>query len=141
MATFDASPTTCFSYPSVIRVYHEYKAIWCSVISEVLVCKREVGNYHDPYAVAVVKAGRVIVGHVPKKIFSICSLFLRKGDGIYCTVIGSRQFSSDLLQGGLVEVSCFLLFNGNFQIIDKAKSLLHLSANIKESVKDISYYH
>ena len=27
MAMFDASPTTCFSYPSVIRGYHKYKAI------------------------------------------------------------------------------------------------------------------
>ena len=97
MATFDASPTACFSYPSVICGYHEYKAIWCSIIGEVLVCTREVGNHHDPYAVAVEKAGGVIIGHVPKKIFSICNLFLRKGGSIHCTVTGSRQCSSDLL--------------------------------------------
>ena len=48
------------------------------------------------------------VGHVPKKILTICSLFLRSGT-IRCKVSGSRQYSGDLDQGGL-EVPCKLTF-------------------------------
>ena len=113
-----------FEYPSVIC---EYKTIWTSRIGEELICMRKVENYHDPYAVAVEKAG-VIVGHLPRKISSICNLFLRKGGSIHCTVTGSRQYSSDLPQGGL-EVPCLLSFNGNCQIISKAKNLLQLSSS------------
>ena len=38
----------------------------------------------DPYAVAVTKSeSSTIVGHVPRKISAICSLFLRKGGSIF----------------------------------------------------------
>ena len=33
---------------------------------------REVENYREPFTVAVVRSG-VIVGHVPRKISSVCS--------------------------------------------------------------------
>ena len=34
-------------------------------------------NAHDPFAVAVVRAG-VIVGHIPRRISAICTVFLRR---------------------------------------------------------------
>ena len=40
------------------------------------------GNRADPFAVALVR-GEAIVGHVPKKISSVCSLYLRRGLGVW----------------------------------------------------------
>ena len=60
------------------------------------------GNYYnlaDRFAVAVMKGGTV-VGHIPRKISNVCSIFIRKGGSIFCLTTGSR-FSSDLPQGGL----------------------------------------
>ena len=45
---------------------------------EKLYCKREPGNCPDPFAVAVMWLA-VSVSHVPKKISSLCSKFLRRG--------------------------------------------------------------
>ena len=76
-------------------------------LSGELPCQREPGNSHDPFSVAIVRAG-VIVGHVPRKILS---LFLRRGGLIHCRVTGSRHYSEDLPQGGL-EIPCLSLFEG-----------------------------
>ena len=48
--------------------------IWATVVGE-LPCQREDGNRADSFAVAVVR-GEAIVGHVPKKISSVCSLYI-----------------------------------------------------------------
>ena len=50
-----------------------YQNDWIPALGEVLQCSRKVGNAHDPYAVKVMKAG-TMVGHLPKKISSTCSL-------------------------------------------------------------------
>ena len=65
-------------YFSKIRGYHVYKEIWTAAIGELLLCKREVRNISDLYAVAVVN-GEVIFGHVPCSISTLCSLFLDRG--------------------------------------------------------------
>ena len=55
-----------FSIETVVRGYHVYKEIWEAAIDGVeLPCKREIGNAHDPFAVAIKKitpTGSVIVG-------------------------------------------------------------------------------
>ena len=66
---------------AMVRGYHVYKEIWCAAVGEELSCMREVENYRDPFAVAVVRSG-VIVGHVPRRISSVCSMFLRRGGTI-----------------------------------------------------------
>ena len=64
---------------AMIRGYHEYQSIWEAEVGENLTCIREPGNIRDPYAVAVTKPeSSTIVGHVPRKMSAICSLFLRK---------------------------------------------------------------
>ena len=81
----------------------------------VLQCSREVGNAHDPYAVKVMKAGtraETMVGHLPKKTSSTCSLFIRTGGTIDCEVTDpNRKYSRDLPQGGL-EIPCVLTLQG-----------------------------
>ena len=55
-------------------MYHD---ILDALIGEALSCQRKADNYEDPFAVAVIKSGN-IVGHVPRKNSTLCSLFLRQ---------------------------------------------------------------
>ena len=89
MAT-DAS----FSVESIVRGYHVYKDIWAASVGEYLPCRRETTNLADRFAVAVMK-GRTVVGHIPRKISNVCSVFIRKGGSILCFTTGSRRFSSE----------------------------------------------
>ena len=63
----------CFTVAAVIIGYHAYKEIWNVELDEELLCEREVGNWHDTFAVAMCK-GSVTVGHVPRVISPICSI-------------------------------------------------------------------
>ena len=96
----DSVETTC-----CVRGYHVYYCIWEAAVGDQLNCERELDNVKDRYAVAVKKDGAVI-GHLPRKISKICSLFLRRGGIIQCSVTGNRRYSTDLPQGGL-EISAF----------------------------------
>ena len=78
-----------------VRGYHVYKDIWATAIGEELGCGREPTNMADRYAVAVLKQ-ETVIGYLPKKISKVCSLFLRRGGSIRCTVTGSRRHPSDL---------------------------------------------
>ena len=105
-----------------MRGYHAYKDIWTAVVGEELPCQREVGNRVDVFAVAVMR-GETVVGHVPKKISSVCSLYLRRDGSIVCRVTGSRRYSEDLAQGGL-EIPCVLIFEGDAKLTAKAQELV-----------------
>ena len=91
-------------------ITNKYKGIWENLYADDdLLCEREVGNAHNTYIVAVRKniAGETTtVGHIPRKISSIRSIFIRRGGEIQCIVNGYHCYSSDLLQGGL----CVLKF-------------------------------
>jgi len=106
----------------VVRGYHVYKDIWEATRGEVLTCARETGNVFDPFAVSVLK-GYTVAGHVPRKISAICSLFIQRGGMIRCKVTGSRQYSSDISQGGL-EIPCLLIFMGDSKYIEKVKKAM-----------------
>ena len=60
---------TVFCFDSKVRGYHEYQGIWLNpYIGEKLIGEREVGNSHDPQAVAIKKeidSEFQVVGHVP----------------------------------------------------------------------------
>ena len=104
-----------------IRGYHVFQEIWTATVGEILACEREPTNEKDRYAVAVLRSGTK-VGHLPKKISRVCSLFLLRGGSITCTVVGGRRYSSDLVQGGL-EIPCTLHFSGKPKEINKLKIL------------------
>ena len=59
--------------------------------------------------VAVNQESSTTVGHLPKKISKVCSLFLRRGGSIEVVVSGRRRYSSDLQ----LEVPCKLLFRAS----------------------------
>ena len=124
-----------FSIESMIRGYHEYKLIWNNpVVGEDLLCEREVGNPHDTHAVAVKKVidgNLTVVGHIPRRISSICSIFMRRGGTINCTVDGSRRYSSDIPQGGL-EIPCVLTFTAQSSVEgNKAEKLIESTLSVK----------
>ncbi len=106
----------------MVRGYHASKDIWTAVVGEELPCQRERANPRDPFAVAVPK-DEAIVGHVPRKISSICSFFIRRHGSISCRVTGSRRYSNDLPQGGL-EVPCLLTFEGSAKEVGRAEKLV-----------------
>ena len=56
--------------------------------------------------------GNDVVGHIPRKISSLCYFFLSKGGRLECKVTGKRQHSIDLPQGGL-EIPCLLTFKSD----------------------------
>jgi len=101
---------------------HVYKDIWLAIDGEILQCRRETGNGHDPFAVAVIKKDD-IVGHLPRKMSMVFSLFLRRHGTIRCRVNGSRIYSSDLPQSGL-EVPCVSTFSGEHLLINKVMNLI-----------------
>ena len=82
-----------FGRDCCIRVYKE---IWLAAIGEKLECDREPQNSCDHYAVAVKNSG-VVICHLPRKLsrvcLRVCSLFLRRGGVISCTVTGGRRYS------------------------------------------------
>ena len=82
-------------------------------------------NAHDNYAVSVMKR-RQIVGHVPTTISRPCSVFIRNGGVIKCTVTGSRRFSADLEQGGM-EIPCTYCLIGNESWLGKLSNLFKRS--------------
>ena len=49
----DSRPGYMFSVADAVQGHHVYKEDWTPVIGEVLSCEREIGNRHDPQAVAV----------------------------------------------------------------------------------------
>ena len=59
------------------------------------------GNPKDRCTVTVCKVGDERVGYLPKNISNMCSIFIQYSEIIYCTVLGGRQYSMDVPQGGM----------------------------------------
>ena len=111
-----------YAVQTVVRGYHVYKEVWSATVGQILPCQQERGNVHDPYSVAIVDENTV-VGHVPRAISAVCSLFLRRNGVITCEVFGGKHYSNDLPKGGL-EIPCKLVFSGKESSIDKVQKLL-----------------
>ena len=76
-----------------------------------------------------------IVGHLPKKISSMCSLFLRHGGVIVCRITDSnKRYSRDLEQGSL-EIPCLLLFQAKQKLLGKVCKLLLFSEKSTSEAK------
>ena len=64
-----------FSLTTAVCGFHVYKNVWEPTIGEVLSCKRDIGNTHNMFAVAIKNSSKV-VGYVPRFLSSICSIFI-----------------------------------------------------------------
>ena len=70
--------TRVFEFSSCVRGHHVYKSIRTPSIGKNLICEAEFGNIEDPYAVKVMINTGITVGHVPRRISTLCHLFLLK---------------------------------------------------------------
>ena len=95
---------------SSVRGYHVYQSMWSAEERENLVCKQEMSNPLDSYAVILVN-GKHIVGHLPRNM-CLCAHFLGRGGSI------------TIWQGGL-EIPCHLTFSGLEELITKVRSLMY----------------
>ena len=120
--------TETFSVEAMVRGYHVYQNIWDADLGEQLSCWREPTNSRDPFAVVVVQS-HVIVGHIPRKISTVCSMFLLQGGTIRCRVTASRRYSGDLPQGGL-EIPCMLIFEGGAKDVAKVSKLVEYALSL-----------
>ena len=75
-----------YSIESVVRGYHIYKEILNAAMDGTeLPCEREIGNAHDPFAIAIKKVKptgnvTVAIGYTPRVISSVCwFLFVEVG--------------------------------------------------------------
>jgi len=118
----------------VVRGYHVYQSIWAAPIDEQLPAAREPSNCHDTFAVAIKKDG-VTVGHVPRTISQVCSIFLQRGGLIVCRVTGHRRYSADHAKGGL-DIPCILIFYSNdVQLLDVTRNSLVKVASVLNDPK------
>ena len=107
---------------SCVRGYHVYQDLWNATPGETLTCAREQGNRNNIFALAV-KSDGYIVGHVPRHISCICTLFICRGGVLNCLTTSSRRYSRDLLQGGM-EIPCQYIFCGNKDLVEKIRGCL-----------------
>ena len=82
-----------FYINSVVRGCHVYESVWHPVVGDQVCCARQPGNCQDTFAVAIIKDD-VTVGHIPRSILPICSIFIQRGGMIVCRVTGHRQYSA-----------------------------------------------
>ena len=66
-----------------VQGYHVYRDEWDAAIGEELERVREKNNLKDPYAVAMM-CNNIVVGHLPRKIPRICTLFMKRRGIIRC---------------------------------------------------------
>jgi len=128
------------SVESAIQGHHVYKSIRAPVLGEVLVCKRERHNIHDPFAVVVYK-GSVIVGHVSWHISAMYHTFLGNSRcSITCKVTDHSRCIRDSPKGGL-EVPCHLIFHREVNI-EKIRNLISLlnASQLIEKIKIVDGY-
>ena len=53
------------------------RTFWEAAVGETVVCVLVPGNFHDRNAVAVEKDGRIIAGHLSRKVSRVHALFLK----------------------------------------------------------------
>ena len=72
-----------FVIESMIHGYHEYKSIWDNPVNgEELNCVQEIGNAHDPTAVAVkneTDGETKTISHILRRISALFCIYKKRG--------------------------------------------------------------
>ena len=80
------------------------------------------------------------MGHIPRVISAICTIFIQRGGIILCTVNGSRCYSSGLPQGGL-EIPCILtLLTSQATLRGKTRKLVKEALSVKSNITNTIHY-
>ena len=85
-----------FCIDSMVWGYHEYQSIWDNPLADGdVACEWETGNSYNPQSMAIKKVNDgtlPVVGHMPRKISSICLIFIKRGGSIACRVNRHWQY-------------------------------------------------
>ena len=104
-----------FCIDSMVCGYHNYQSIWHHpLVDGELVCEQEAVNSHDPQAVAIKKminGNHYVVGHVPKRISSICLIFKKEVVPSFVELQSMDVFRSICLKVDKSFFSCALTFS------------------------------
>lgn len=118
MTSIGDSEDSILLHESVIRGHHVFKEVWSPRLGEILLVDKEAGNHHDRHAVALLKADKTPVGHVPREFSRTFWRYLSHGGKISCEVTGRRKYGKGL------EVPCVYKFFGSEKLVKKMKSII-----------------
>ena len=106
-----------FQFSSYITGQYWYQHRWTPQIDEELICKHEVDNAHDEFAIAIIK-DEMVVGHVPKQISKYFCRLLKSGGLIKVKVIGTP---ANTKKCG-IRVPCIYIVKGQQPFVQEIKN-------------------
>ena len=93
----------------------------------------------DKYAIAL-EQKNVIVGHIPKFLSKITYFYLKHGGDLLVKIIGKRQYSRDLSQGGMELPALYVFKTTNLemhlQLPSLARKVMKTCNNAKTKAMD-----
>ena len=107
-----------FTVECCVRGHHVYQKKWEAEIGSKLTAQYETrpgALVQDKYAIAL-KQKDVIVGHIPKFLSKITYFYLKHGGYLLVEIIGKRQYSRDLPQGGMELLALYVFKTTNLEM-------------------------
>ena len=108
-----------------VRGHHVYQKEWEAEIGSKSTAQYETrpgALVQDKYAIAL-KQKDVIVGHIPKFLFKTTYFYLKHGGDLLVEIIGKRQYSRDLPQGGMELPALYVFKTTNLEMHLQVPSL------------------
>ena len=107
-----------FTVECCVGGHHVYQKEWEAEIGSKLTAQYETrpgALVQDEYAIAL-KQKNVIVGHIPKFLSKITHFYLKYGGDLLVEIIGKRQYSRDLPQGGMELPAIYVFKTTNLEM-------------------------
>ena len=114
-----------FTVECCVRGHHVYRKKWEAEIGSKLTAQyktRPGALVQDKYAIAL-KQKDVTVGHIPKFLSKITYFYLKHGGDLLVEIIGKRQYSRDLPQGGMELPALYVFKSTNLEMHLQLSSL------------------
>ena len=104
-------------------------------MDEGLNCRKEEGNISDPYAVAIIKSGKII-GHVSCRVSAACNLFIQKRSAIVFPIaaLSSGVYQLYFPQLAVVVVNTFQTHTSNSVLDNKGMLVRSTTHKLKNKL-------
>ena len=129
-----------FTVECCVRCHHVYQKEWETEIGRKLTAQYETrpgALVQDKYLIAL-KQKDVIVGHIPKFLSKITYFYLKHGGDLLVEIIGKRQHSRDLPQGGIELPALYVFKTTNLEMHLQLPSLARKAMKTYKRCKDKS---